>query len=261
MVGGEALPVPSICGNNCSYVVEFEGPYLGCTNYTSMVWFNTTNMGNYTMALFDGHLFDPGQNGGLSYNGIHNGTYSTDYYNASTLTPVMANFAAMTDGYNTSVLARNDTISCTFQRAKYTVNNTYVNSVHSRDIVAEPIDKIVNLIPPTHDYIVVVPGITNANGSDWGTAPANWSDYALAYYRDLQHSELIEAMLYYLDGNFTGYAAQTANTTNSTTVPDFMEGIAWSKSLFGQPDVPGKSIHTLIKVPICFLTRISNLER
>lgn len=244
MVSGEALPMPSPCGVNCSYTMEFEGPYLGCDNSSSTDWYNTTTYqnttGNLTMTLYEGSVYDAGTGGTLGAPVVHNGTYSTNFYNASTRYPLLANEAALMDQQNTSVLARTDSVICSFQRAKYTINHEYINSVHSRTIIAEPIDKLVNLIPDTYDEVLIVPGIGTPTGeTQFGTGPANWSAANLAIYRDFQHCMLIEAMTYYIEGDFTGYASATANTTNSTTTPGFLKGLGWSNGVAGQSYVPG----------------------
>lgn len=193
------------------------------------------------MILYEGSVYDPGTVTTLSARVLHNGTYSTNFFNASTRYPLLANELTLMDQQNTSVLARTDSVICSFQRAKYTVNHRYINSVHSRTIIAEPIDKLVNLIPDTHDDVLIVPGIGTSTGKIlFGTGPSNWSAANLAICRDFQHCQLIEAMLYYIEGDFTGYAASTANTSNSTTAPGFLEGLGWSNSVMGQSYVAGR---------------------
>lgn len=238
--------------------MEFEGPYLGCEHSTSADWYNTTSyqitVGNLSVYIYQGSVYDPGQIAGPGPPLPNKGPYSANYYNGTTLYPLVANKAALTNSANTSVLARSDNVQCSFQRAKYTINHQYINSVHSRSIIAEPIDKLVNLIPPTHDNAISVPGVGVPKGFDFGTTPANWSDSAKAVYRDLQHCQIIDSMLYYIDGNFTGYPSPTANTTNSTTTPGFMEGIGWSNSVAGSASVPGKYPHAPSTQPKTSLT-------
>lgn len=269
MVSGEALPMPSICGVNCSYIMEFEGPYLGCEHSTSADWHNTTFyetdvglVGNLSMNIYQASVYDPGKIAGPGPPLPNKGTYSANYYNGTTLYPLLANEAALTDSSNTSVLALSDNVKCSFQRAKYTINHQYINSVHSRSIIAEPIDKLVNLIPPTYENTISVPGIGLPKGFDFGTTPANWSDSAKAVYRDLQHCQIIDSMLYYIDGNFTGYPSPTANTMNSTTTPGFMEGIGWSNSVSGTASVPARAdgIQGVIIERTRFNTAFDNLQ-
>jgi len=240
MVSGEALSMPSICGVNCSYTTEFEGPYLGCDNSTSTDWYNTTSMGNSSLSIYQGSVYDPSTVAGFGPPVTYNGTYSTNFFQSSTLSPLLANEAALTDFANTSVLARSDDVKCSFQRAKYVVNHQYVNSVHSRTVIAMPIDKLVNLVPDTYDNVIFVPGIGTPQGLNFGTTPANWTESTIAVYRDFQHCQIIESMLFYLQGNFTGYPSPTANTTNSTATPGFLEAIGWSNGAAGAAETPGK---------------------
>lgn len=90
---------------------------------------------------------------------------------------------------------------CTPGRANYAVN-TYVNNVHTRYVTMEPMDKLTNLAITTHEITVIVPGFCTNVGYSYGTAPANWSAEALAFYRDNNMMAIFDVMISWLEGEF-----------------------------------------------------------
>lgn len=178
----------SPCGVNCSYVMEFEGPWLECAN-SSTTFFNESG----DFPIYEGSWNDP-RTASVTQS-LYNGTFSIANFNSSTLTPVAYNNA------NQSVLIQQTNLSCLPARAKFTVNNTWTNNVQQREVSSETISRLVNLEPLSHDSEVIVPGFCSTKSYGLGTAPANWSDYALSFYRDINHISIISAMMYYLEGN------------------------------------------------------------
>jgi hypothetical protein len=168
--------------------MEFEGPWLECTNSTT-TFFNKSG----DFPIYEGSWTDP-RTASVTQS-LYNGTFSIANFNSSTLTPVAYNNA------NQSVLIQQNNLLCLPARAKFTVNNTWTNNVQQKEVSSEIISRLVNLDPLSHDSEVVVPGFCSTNSLALGTAPANWSDYALSFYRDVNHISIISAMMYYLEGN------------------------------------------------------------
>jgi hypothetical protein len=188
LVKGETFNLQSPCGVNCSYVMEFEGPWLECANSTTS-FFNESG----EFSIYDGSWTDP-RTASVTQS-LYNGTFSIANFNSSTLTPVAYN------NDNQSVLIQQNNLLCLPARAKFTINNTWTNNVQKREVSSETISRLVNLEPLSHDSEVTVSGFCSTTGSGLGTAPANWTDYALSFYRDLNHISVISAMMYYLDGS------------------------------------------------------------
>ena len=98
-------------------------------------------------------------------------------------------------------------------RAQYTVNNTYRNNVHSRNVIRVPIGPLINLALTTHDSTVNVPGFLLNGTYAYGTAPANWSTAVLEIYRDNNMMTIFNALMSWLDGEFLA-SLTPADTTN-----------------------------------------------
>jgi hypothetical protein len=151
---------------------------------------------------------------------LYNGTYTLANFSTTTLTPI-----SVPDD-NCSFLKQQDNVVCTPGRANYTVNNTYVNNVHTRYVTREPIDKLINLAITTHESTVIVPGFCANVGYYYGTAPANWSAEALALYRDNMMA-IFEAMMSWLEGEFIATPAPVHMTNDPEgQIPWFM---AWEE--------------------------------
>ena len=142
MVKGETFNLASPCGVNCSYVMEFEGPWLYCENSTTTAFYNQSGYKNENyFTIYSGTWTDPRT--AFITQSVYNGTYSIANFNSSTLTPIAYN------NDNQSILVQEDYLLCVPARAKFTVNNTYINNVQSRTVSVEPISRLVNLEPLT----------------------------------------------------------------------------------------------------------------
>jgi hypothetical protein len=130
--------------------------------------------------------------------------------NATTLRPLSI-ATNDTDGYETltSATIQTDNTICTPGRANYTVQNTWLNNVYSRNVTRVPVDRLINLELLTHDSVVVVPGFLENGTYNYGTAPANWSAATLAFYRDNNYMAMFDAMMSWLDGEFQATIANT----------------------------------------------------
>lgn len=149
-----------------------------------------------------------------------------------------------TNASNISLLMREDQLFCSPARANYTINNTYINNIHTRTISTAPVDRLINLAPASHNSEVLVPnfGAANSRGTsstNYGTTPANWSAYATAYYRDMNHISLIESMMYYINGTTTAYIPPPGDTSQDTPnkvqpspslfVGNYTRDVTWSE--------------------------------
>jgi hypothetical protein len=208
LIAGDSLNVGSPCGSNCSYVVEFEGPYVDCNTITDEVLYHSAE-GFFN--IYTGLWFSPVEespNPALFYNG----TYTQANFNSTTLTPLQVNGTDLDGSNSSSVLMQQETTLCVPGRAKYTVNNTWVNNVQNRTFSVEPIDQLISLVVPTYGNEVIVPGFCEPSGVGLGTVPANWSTNALAYYRDNNMMTIFASMMTWLNGTFSAYLASGVNT-------------------------------------------------
>jgi hypothetical protein len=189
LVKGEAFADPSPCGLNCTYSITFEGPSFTCTN-TSTIFRNTSDLWEiYRGEWFDKRdpFFAPDKNSVTEY--------SVSHFNATTLTPLEKNTTSL------EVLVRRDKLTCRPGRSRFEVTNTFVNNVQTRSVKSTPIERLISLQPRTRGGMVIVPGFSSKQGYGYGTDPAQWSENALKFYRDLNHMTIIGSMLSKLVGN------------------------------------------------------------
>ncbi|KAM3158469.1 hypothetical protein ABEW05_000919 [Botrytis cinerea] len=249
MITGKAFDQPSPCGVNCSFVVEFEGPTLDCnsssTNITSSVMRNSsTFFPEFT--IYSGNWSDLTLATPALRHVLYNGTYTNANWQSSTLSlldaelnTVNANLANLTSTLNTSMIQ--DNLYCTPGRALYTVNNTYISNVLTRNVTTTFISPLTNLVLHTHDNSVIVPGFTNVSGIIsgyvFGNVPANWSAEALDYYRDLNMMTILDTMFYYLAGEFKAFPAAILDRDEERAVND-IDPTGWGEDSpgFGDPD-------------------------
>lgn len=73
-----------------------------------------------------------------------------------------------------------NTLNCTPSRARYTVNNSYVNSVQNMSVLGVFKEHLVDLWQENHttDAWTVVPGFSDVAGE-----PAKWDNDTKAWYR------------------------------------------------------------------------------
>ncbi len=216
--------MPSPCGVNCSYTLQFEGPYTTCATVSwTEVYTNLTA----TWAIYSGQWISPSE--ASLVQSLYNGTYTLAHLNATTLTPLSittndtAEFQTLT-----SVTLQTDNTLCKPGRANYSVQNTWVNNAYSRQVTKVPIDKLINLEILTHDSVVIVPGFTQNGTYNYGTAPANWTVSTLAFYRDNNYMAMFDALMSWLDGEFQ---ATVANTKTAALSQIISYQAAWDEQM------------------------------
>ncbi|RDW70353.1 hypothetical protein BP5796_08750 [Coleophoma crateriformis] len=191
MIAGEQLAMPSLCGANCSYIMEFEGPYLDCTE-TITNKFTTVNMSaSDTFPVYSANLM----------------TADKTNFTATTSFPVAAN-ANIANAMGGTLYSEEHNLTCSPWRAKYVLNNTYENNIQNMQLSTEKIAPL-NLTGP---YLVAVAesgaagipvsNFTAPNSNAFGTTPANWSVDAVNWYRDYNMYTIIEAMTSPLNGTY-----------------------------------------------------------
>lgn len=206
----------SPCGANCSYTTTFEGPYVHCNASTNTSLYDHAT-GNFN--IYTGNWFSPlGES--LNPALFYNGTYTQARFNATTLTPIQVNGTDL-DGNGTSAFLQLGSISCTPGRANFTVINTYENNILSREVSSQPIDTLISLVEPNHDQVVICPGFGATTGDGLGTTPANWSSYALDFYRDTNMMIIHGSIFSWLNGSFVGFLEYSPNlaTVGPSTSP------------------------------------------
>ncbi|KAH8597659.1 hypothetical protein B0O99DRAFT_508321 [Bisporella sp. PMI_857] len=222
---GETLATPSPCGPNCTYNLDFEGPWMTCTTSNTTKFLNSIAppypiyQGEWTSA--------PTASRGPSR---YNGTYTLANFNSTTLTPVYADRRGTIGYANGTLLVQADNIICSPGRATFKVNNTYNGNVLTRFFTVTPNDKLINLAITTYHGTVKVPGMQAAAGYGFGTTPANWSNDALAYYRDQNIMTIFSSMMSWLNGSFMAYPV-SYEPSQSSDLNDTMTNLAWREEI------------------------------
>ncbi|KAF7863980.1 hypothetical protein EAF04_006945 [Stromatinia cepivora] len=254
MITGQAFEQPSPCGENCSFVLEFEGPTLECNSSSKNI--TTSQIGNAAtdfpfFTIYSGNWtsdFSPATS--APPNVLSNGTYTNAYWQSSTLTLLDAEITVInstlhntttttTTTLNTSTTQNN--LYCIPGRALYTINNTYISNMLTRNISSTFISPLSNLQLSTPNNSIAVPGFANISGMatdhGFGNVPANWSVEARAYYRDLNMMMIVNTMFYYLAGGYTAMPAIWLET-DEERVQDIITNKGWGESppIFGNAD-------------------------
>lgn len=209
--------MPSPCGANCSYVVEFEGPYFECNHTTADIPYHAPSQ---AIVMYNGTWYDP--RSAFENLSLYNGTFTSANFTSTTFAPLKTNGEGFL-ATGSTVLVRQDTLVCVPGRASFNVNYTYVNNIQTRTVSTKPIEPLVNLAPLTHDSSVKVPGFCAEIGYNYGTTPANWSETAIAYYRDDNIMSIFDSLMAELQGSYVaniGVAPLGGTPPDvSTTVP------------------------------------------
>jgi hypothetical protein len=230
MINGRPNPMPSPCGANCSYTIEFEGPYLKCER--------TLNV-NIAYKFDDNlpQIYRANVNISSRFNGqpfVAPPKYSTYYFNSTVLHKPSAFLES-----NSTLTVTSENLICRPFRAMYTLTNRYVDNTQSLNISAKPIEQLVNLEPIDEDgNCIEVPGFSlSENGpvkmpggmDGYGNIPANWSQEALAWYRDVNIMTIIGATLIPLAGAYraTPFSLVASQTRESELEGGSAEGIVW----------------------------------
>ncbi|KAF4630776.1 hypothetical protein G7Y89_g7361 [Cudoniella acicularis] len=223
-VGGRLVPLPSPCGNNCSYTINFTGPYLHCRpeNYGEVIlpyttepqtiysgfWTDEFGMSNRT-GLYPFLPGNPKSKPPL-YSKLSN-TFAT-----RTLSILALNSTETGPGSSQIGLVAQRNLSCSMYRADYTVNYTYQNSIQSMTV---SIDN--NTIQPLVKFNQLQnggPGVPfrglfrlwdpNSELNDLHnivkptSKPQTWDSNAMAWYRDLQLFNIIGAVTNSIAGGY-----------------------------------------------------------
>ncbi|CZT09487.1 uncharacterized protein RAG0_14244 [Rhynchosporium agropyri] len=223
LVTGEAFPVQSPCGTNCSYSTQFEAPYFECNHSTKSSIYNAQD----SLRIYSGKWFAPITHKS-KYGPRYNGTYTLANFNSTTLTPIFISNNTGEQAENAQVTVSEDNTVCAPGRAKYTVYNKYENNIHTRNITREPVDRLKNLALTTHDGSVIVSGFGLNGTRVYGTTPADWSTEALDYYRDNNMMAIVSAMMSWVQGDYNASLAQVERHDS----PSVIFKTAWHEAVF-----------------------------
>jgi hypothetical protein len=227
-----AMNSPQTCGVNCSYTLQFEGPYTECSTNSSSTVYTQNLTADWT--IYSGQWISPAE--ATLVQSLYNGTYTLAHLNTTTLTPLSIS-TNKTGGTALETLIsatiQTDTTICTPGRANYTVQNTWLNNIYSRNVTRVPVDKLINLELLTHDSSVSVPGFLLKSTYNYGTAPANWSAAALAFYRDNNYMAMFSALMSWLNGEFQGTIAKTV----INGLPEIITyEVGWDEQMYTSPN-------------------------
>jgi hypothetical protein len=210
MINGRPNAMPSPCGANCSYTIQFEGPYLECVNNTKKNITYTYRWDAYPQ-IYQGR-WDP-------FSSVKRSStsplpkYSEYFLN----TTIMENpFALSSNSDHDTLIVTTENLVCRPFRAMYTIGNKYEIHIQTLDISAKPVEQLVNV-----EGFQSVPGFCQSGsgqdnltpGLGYGSLPANWSDVALAWYRDLNMMNIIGSTLIPLMGYYTAHPVNLKDFT------------------------------------------------
>jgi hypothetical protein len=204
MINGAPNVLPSPCKVNCSYELTFEGPYVQCVNSSLNTYLNGSD---FSFQIYTGTF---GGLGTTSCYGIVCQKSGITHFNTITLVPLELDTNA---NQTQSLLVEVNNLSCMPFRANYYVTNTYENNLRKTKVETVPIEPLINL---SQNCTSEGPGTIEAPGFSSGGNPANWSDDALAWYRDLQIMALFDAMAVPLSGSYVApLVTYNQNSTSS----------------------------------------------
>lgn len=183
MVRGERYTMASPCGLNCSYTIQFDGPYLKCNSSTTSVVSLPSSL-ETTVFEADWLKFNKRRS---KFENVPEGPFQLKnlrdcHYNVF-------------DNY-TTITCTQETMSCYPQRAQYHVNQTFQNGQQRSTV---QMGQIFDLLP-AEDGAAASP-VTN---------PTRWNQglnaTAAAYIRDVNILGLIMAMTSSLSGSYSTFA-------------------------------------------------------
>jgi hypothetical protein len=227
MINGRPDLMLSPCGANCSYQIEFEGPYLKCDhdlNENTNMYMNNSDI----VQIYRGQL-------NVTMSERDDPKFSAFKYNSAVLhTPTRLEGSIIT--------VTTESLLCRPYRALYTVKNRYINNVHEFNISATPISRLVNLIPLDGDQGLPyydVPGFSestdgpvammNGTAKGFGNIPASWSQAAKDWYRDVNIINIIGSSLSPIVGGYTARAVSLDKLAelSPNKKPDYMKNIVY----------------------------------
>jgi hypothetical protein len=189
-------PSSSPCGPDCAYSLQFEGPYLRCTNSISNQTSDPTGVASCGENAFSAS--------NVSTMGLGDSYYNVgDAFNRSTSRSI----GRTSKGH---VWQEIESLSCVPSRATYTVNVAYRGG--KQDIIRSQkyIGSLRDMIAPDYDYIPHTPQCdpllnkdTDAYTACIRYTPAIWNEPLLLVLRALNHFSFIDAMVSPLTGNYT----------------------------------------------------------
>lgn len=168
--------MPSPCGVNCSYTVEFDGPYLKCASSTK------ENMTYHYDDEFP-HIYRGSwvaSSNSISFSDTALAKYSDYYFETTTLVQPSAY-----DEYNSTLVVTSEYLFCRPFRALYTVHVDYMNNVQNLSLSTKPIEQLVNLEPNNGgDNFTLVPGFSMSKSGpvSYGNLPAKKSDISSSHH-------------------------------------------------------------------------------
>lgn len=219
MTGGEHVLMPSPCGANCLYTIQFLGPYLKCNTSTGLhsqlkrVGVNENTIGNAK---------------------VYRGRWRNMNSNSN---QTLERFRIMTliikeSGVNSSFTYRN--LSCIPSRAQYNLDYSFENNTLDLKSSVKPLDGRIEVRNMTKFQSKVL------------TSGGRWEEHQLAWYRDVNLRAILRAMTIPLQGDLsaryvisathggthTPYDPHSNNTTHSNS---------WSTETFWEEGVKARN--------------------
>lgn len=238
MVNGEAFPIPSPCGANCSYTTTFYGPYFVCNTSTANETFTGGaaigySFGNNTSASI-GHSFpNVIYNGASSINEINEFAFQSSSTGPSFQTTLWSPLASGSD--ELSLIATKQNMTCLPYRAQYALSNRYENGIQSTKISASPLRPLVSMDLEIQ-ALLLVSNVSDANISDTihynisnpikPNTTLDWGEASIARYCDLSLVNIVGVVATALSGEYTCSGVATLTKYN-VTLPGY-EDLLWS---------------------------------
>jgi hypothetical protein len=246
MINGDLKAMISPCGVNCSYNLQFDGPYLSCiSTNTSRSMDLHEAPANYTLPPIFEANWTISPNESSSRNALATGHLD--------FVVLHADFLGQMPKNSTNVLNYTEnTISCYPRRAEYKLHQTFENGQSTSNVTIGSVYELV----PLPGYVTPPPGVNketwlyNSNGS-WGNEADN-------YLRDSNIMALIQTFASPLLGSFStgqfGYGGPGEEPISDGTD----DGIKWFTATWTVPaDLGGTCLDPFYTL----VTRLSSFQK
>ncbi|KAI9644828.1 hypothetical protein NHQ30_006855 [Ciborinia camelliae] len=212
MTGDQPFWFTPDCIENCSYTIQFPGPWLECNASTEITYLNTYDFPDGMFNMYEGRYNTPFEHDemGASAKGLPF-TFDTVTYS-----PIAANIDETTlygptnrTGHEGLIGAKKNMMSCELWRADYTLAVNYTNGFQVLSSSAQKVD----ILQPS--LWRSVHGIADEN-----TTHLRWDTNDTEWYRDINLGSIAEAVIKPLRGNYTS-AISISGPFNETTPVTF----------------------------------------
>jgi hypothetical protein len=192
MISGTSTKLPSPCGLNCTYAIQFIGPYLLCDPSQTAIGIHSLNLTvsiPTAVPIYIRNWYNPYS----LTDRLPTGSVSAAIFNATVLTPIGWSSDQM------KMVSNDLSLHCKPAQELYSVNVTYQDGTQRFNIQADP-DSIRELMDLSQ-------------GMDVST---EWPAFNLQWLSDVNNMAIIEAMTLALAGKYNVQVGEPVDSFNYT---------------------------------------------